>query len=1164
MAVTPNHDSGRLGPLVYLSTNPISMVGVFLVTTAAVAWFFTLPLQFGPGDASPYIALLTFIALPAIFFVGLVLIPIGIRRTERKKRSEGVYPSSFPPLSWANPEFRKLASFILLATAANVIIGGNLTYSAVEYMDSTSFCGQACHIMEPEFTAYQFAPHSEIGCTECHIGEGAGSFIQAKLNGAKQLVEVLTNTYPTPVPTPVHNLAQGNLTCGECHSERDLETKRKEWFYFAEDESNSATRTELLLSIGGGDNPSGAHGAHFSGDAVLEYRSDPKRRNIEWIRYVAPDGRETIYQTADYEESSDLELRTMDCTDCHNRAAHSFEDPSRALDRALAERTIDPDLPYIKREALAAVTADYSDRDTAAREIPQRIAAFYQGRDVSAPAVEAAGLAAAAVYARNIFPEFAVDWGVHPNQLGHTDDAPGCFRCHNEQLVSQDADRRPIGDDCAACHVTLAEGQPVSAPTATLTSVGRASDRIAEMSFSSSLGAVGFDHAQHVDYEQGDCTACHNAVFPMSRAPLRYGGADLHQAAEEAKSSCASCHVEGGSAFAAVGNCDQCHTNLSEPRTVLARAPSQDADALPGLVRYATSLGEAEFDHAQHVQDADGDCTACHNTLFPMKEGVALDYGGADAHRAAEAAKTSCAGCHVTGGSAFAAAGECSKCHVGLGEPRPTPNTGLSGIPGLSSVETRLGDARFDHEKHVELAEGDCTQCHNKIFPLAKGLLNYKDNLHRTAESEQTSCGACHRPGGTAFEAEGNCLDCHSEPSTTERGSLLGLPEALLYPNRLGDVAFDHDQHIAEANGECADCHNELWPMKEAGLEGYADDYHRDAEASRTSCASCHHEDGSSFGSLNSCTRCHEGLEIEGDPRQPRRKAGIAFPPWALLFLLAFPSGLFAQTGGYVGSERCAVCHKEEAEAFDTNPHAASSATNAWEDRRTLCESCHGPGLEHVEALDPAPLAVFAEGQPHRVNQSCLECHGEQSGQAFASVSGHSRNGVACTACHSVHGPQAESLLAAKQGVLCEQCHTDVKLSFNRPFRHKLHEGAIACVDCHDPHGQAPPAQLVRVAGTEETCLNCHADKRGPFPFEHAPVRLEACSTCHEPHGSANPRMLTRHTASQLCLECHTTTLATLGGSPPAFHDLRTARFRNCTTCHSKIHGSFVSRDFLR
>jgi DmsE family decaheme c-type cytochrome len=105
---------------------------------------------------------------------------------------------------------------------------------------------------------------------------------------------------------------------------------------------------------------------------------------------------------------------------------------------------------------------------------------------------------------------------------------------------------------------------------------------------------------------------------------------------------------------------------------------------------------------------------------------------------------------------------------------------------------------------------------------------------------------------------------------------------------------------------------------------------------------------------------------------------------------------------------------------------------------------------------------------------------------------------------------------------------------------------------------------LAGFAGNETGCIKCHGDKRGPFPFEHAPVRMESCSSCHEPHGSVNPRMLTRHNVGQLCLECHTISSATLAGVPPGFHDTRSPRFQNCTVCHSKIHGSFASSDFLR
>ncbi len=277
---------------------------------------------------------------------------------------------------------------------------------------------------------------------------------------------------------------------------------------------------------------------------------------------------------------------------------------------------------------------------------------------------------------------------------------------------------------------------------------------------------------------------------------------------------------------------------------------------------------------------------------------------------------------------------------------------------------------------------------------------------------------------------------------------------------------------------------------------------------------------------------------------------------------------------GYVGSENCRLCHENIGGAFD--PHISidrgeSKRPQAKEWKGRTCEACHGPGKTHMEKAEGKDIFIFggsirnpAKAPASQVNERCLKCHGSDETHRRRTLSSHNRNQVSCTECHSIHQSVRPSLLAQESNELCQQCHLSVRAEFMRPYRHKLQEGAMACVDCHNPHGELPPKQLRRVAANDAGCVKCHGDKRGPFPFEHAPVRLGNCTTCHEPHGSANPRMLIRHEARFLCLECHTSNLSTIGVTPPAFHDLRSPRFRNCTMCHSKIHGSYVSRDLLR
>jgi DmsE family decaheme c-type cytochrome len=276
----------------------------------------------------------------------------------------------------------------------------------------------------------------------------------------------------------------------------------------------------------------------------------------------------------------------------------------------------------------------------------------------------------------------------------------------------------------------------------------------------------------------------------------------------------------------------------------------------------------------------------------------------------------------------------------------------------------------------------------------------------------------------------------------------------------------------------------------------------------------------------------------------------------------------------YLGSETCQACHEDIFNAFQKNPHhiVETDKKRGWETR--ACESCHGPGSKHGESMSAADIRNPAKLRPAEADRSCLTCHLNQPTHTGRIQSGHAKNQVSCVQCHSIHKPGPNAMTPRKPAAVNEQCgscHTAEWASFARPYRHRLPEGAMTCVDCHNPHGSFRPRMLQTVRANEPGCMRCHGDKSGPFTFEHAPMKLEGCTVCHEPHGSANPRMLTRHEVRYVCLECHAnlpTALpapnAGLGTVPPAFHNLTSPRFRNCTLCHVKVHGSFVDRALTR
>lgn len=259
----------------------------------------------------------------------------------------------------------------------------------------------------------------------------------------------------------------------------------------------------------------------------------------------------------------------------------------------------------------------------------------------------------------------------------------------------------------------------------------------------------------------------------------------------------------------------------------------------------------------------------------------------------------------------------------------------------------------------------------------------------------------------------------------------------------------------------------------------------------------------------------------------------------------------------------CGDCH-EQAKAFAANPHAHGKA-HKNEVPNAVCETCHGDGKAHIEGGGDKDKIYKPQGLAG-ANKTCLTCHDTPSDRISRHAGAHANSkAVNCLTCHSIHNsePRSPHLLTQPQLALCSNCHAPQVATFrNKPYAHRLGRGGMECASCHEPHGRPGKENLrVTAAGETSPCLNCHADKRGPFVFQHGSVAIGECTTCHEPHGSSNAKQLKRATVMQLCIECHSPITSagsgtTLGSQPPSFHNLHDPRFQNCTSCHVAIHGS--------
>ncbi len=444
-----------------LTSHWLTMGGALLATVAGCAWVLTLPNQVRGHASNPYIGILSFVILPVVLALGLVLMLAGIVLSRRAIR-RGMRKALTREASR-----RRLAGFLIVATVLNIAIMSQLSYSAVTFMEESRFCGLSCHAMKPEYAAYQVSPHARVACVECHVVPGAAGWVKSKMAGTRQLLDVILDRYPRPIQSAMttNRLVPASETCEKCHWPEQFGGGRLRVIpEYAEDESNTPSQTVLMMMVGGG-GVRGIHGAHFGSGVTIRYAStDATRETIPWVEYrnaIAKESR--IYTVAGLQpvDAEKLLRHEMQCVDCHNRPTHTFRLPERAVNRAMALGRIPVSLPFIRKKGVEALRVTYGSSEEAGRRITATIRDFYRDEHPdtlrSRPAdIDLAAAALVGIYNENVFPDLGVTWGTYRNHLGHTD-SPGCFRCHDESHTA--ADGKAITQDCGACHEVVAASE---------------------------------------------------------------------------------------------------------------------------------------------------------------------------------------------------------------------------------------------------------------------------------------------------------------------------------------------------------------------------------------------------------------------------------------------------------------------------------------------------------------------------------------------------------------------------------------------------------------------------------------------------------------------------------------------------------------------------------
>jgi nitrate/TMAO reductase-like tetraheme cytochrome c subunit len=451
--------------------NWLSLTG-FIVTANSMILILILYLNSVLSvQTNAYLNLYIYLILPVFLALGLLLIPIGVLLNIRKRKAANLQNEPWPVIDLNNRQDWAIVVRIFIITTIFLATTAMGSYHAFEYTQSNEFCGKLCHkVEEPEYITYLHSPHARVTCVGCHVGQGTHWYIKSKLAVLYQVYSVIFNTYPRPIPTPIHNLRPERETCEGCHwPEKFYSRKLRVQRSYLADSANTEWNLSLLMKIGPESKSIGNSESihwHINKNFRIEYVSVTRNReSIPWVKLTnLKTGEVKIFN--DEENPLDAKIRdtldkhTMDCMDCHNRASHQFKSAPDYIDNAFVTGLLPKNLPFFKEAAMKALKMPFQDKDIAMHDIRESILNYYSEKHPEVLKSDKQRLIAAIAVIReeynlNAFPFMRADASKYPNHIGHLE-SKGCFRCHSDRHKT--AKGETISRNCEICHTIIAQG----------------------------------------------------------------------------------------------------------------------------------------------------------------------------------------------------------------------------------------------------------------------------------------------------------------------------------------------------------------------------------------------------------------------------------------------------------------------------------------------------------------------------------------------------------------------------------------------------------------------------------------------------------------------------------------------------------------------------------